>query len=95
MLESVLHVFGTLAPIYLILALGAWLRHVGFITASIASGLNRLVFYIALPCFIARSIAVAKIAGGWERDALALGGGTLVVFILAGFLAPAVGISKF
>ena len=95
MLESVLHVFGTLAPIYLILALGAWLRHVGFVTASIASGLNRLVFYIALPCFIARSIAVAKIAGGWERDALALGGGTLIVFILAWFLAPAMGISKF
>ena len=95
MLPSILHVFGTLAPIYLILALGAWLRHIGFIPASLASGLNRLVFNIALPCFIVRSIANAPLSGGWERSALALMGGTLVVFIFAWFLAPAMGISKF
>ncbi len=95
MFQSVIHVFGTLAPIYLILALGAWLRHIGFITSAIASGLNRLVFYIALPCFIVHSIAVARIAGGWQCAALALAGGTLVVFAVAWLLAPAMGISKF
>ena len=95
MIQSILHVFGTLAPIYLILALGAWLRHIGFISASLASGLNRLVFNIALPCFIVRSIANAPINGGWERAALALMGGTFIVFLFAWFLAPAMGISKF
>jgi predicted permease len=95
MFQSVIHVFGTLAPIYLILALGAWLRHIGFIPATLASGLNRLVFNIALPCFIVRSIANAPINGGWERAALALMGGTFIVFLFAWFLAPAMGISKF
>ena len=95
MLQSVLHVFGTLAPIYLILALGAWFRHIGFMTAPLASGLNRLVFNVALPCFIVRSIADAPLRGGWVSAAAALAGGTLVVFALAWFLAPAMGISKF
>ena len=95
MFDSILHVFGTLTPIYAILALGAWLRRIGFISASLASGLNRLVFNVALPCFVARSIAVAPVAAGWERSTLALMGGTLIVFAAAWFLAPAMGISSF
>ena len=95
MFSAVLHVFGTLTPIYAILALGAWLRHTGFIPAQLASGLNKLVFNVALPCFIVRSIANAPLAGGWERAAFALAGGTLVVFAAAWCLAPAMGVSRF
>ncbi len=95
MLDSILHVFGTLTPIYAILALGAWFRHIGFMPAPLAAGLNKLVFNVALPCFIVRSIANAPLEGGWERAALALMGGTLVVFLSAWFLAPAMGVSKF
>ncbi len=95
MFSAVLHVFGTLTPIYAILALGAWLRHTGFIPAQLASGLNKLVFNVALPCFIAHSIAIAPVTGGWGGAALALAGGTLVVFAAAWCLAPAMGISRF
>lgn len=95
MLDSVLHVFGTLTPIYAILALGAWLRHSGFITAPLASGINKLVFNVALPCFIVRSIANAPVASGWTHAALALAGGTMAAGLAAWFLAPAMGISRF
>lgn len=95
MTASVLHVFGTLAPIYLILALGAWLRHTGFITADLAKGLNKLIFHISLPCMIINSVATAPVSAGWERATLALAGGTVIVFALAWFLAPLMGISNF
>ena len=94
MLSSVLHVFGTLTPIYAILALGAWFRHTGFMPASLAAGLNKLVFNVALPCFIVRSIANAPVATGWEQAALALVGGTIAVGASAWIFAPAMGISR-
>ncbi len=95
MLHSVAHVLATLFPIYAILALGAWLRHVGFVSETVARGLNRIVFHVALPCFIVRSIATAPISKGWAMSASALAGGTLVVAALAWLLAPAMGVSRF
>lgn len=95
MLSSIPTVFGTLFPIYALLALGAWLRHVGFISGDLAKGLNKLVFNVALPCLVAHSIETAPIADGWMKAALALAGGTLAVFALAWFLSPVMGISNF
>ena len=95
MFDQLANVFGTLFPIYAILALGAWLRRIGFIDAALAKGLNKIVFNVALPCFVVFSIASARVAGDWQRSAAALMGGTLVVFACAWFLAPAMGISRF
>lgn len=94
-MNALVHVFGTLAPIYLILAIGAWLRHTGFISSDLARGLNKLIFNISLPCLVAHSIAMAPISTGWEKAALCLIGGTLIIFALAWFFAPLMGISKF
>lgn len=95
MLHSVTNIFSILTPIYAILVLGAFLRHIGFIPGELAKGLNKLVFNIALPCLIIDSIASAPIAPGWERSTMALIGATLLVFALSWVLAPLMGISKF
>lgn len=92
---KLLHVFATLFPIYSILVLGALLRRSGFIGDDLARGLNKIVFHVSLPCFVAISIANAPIARGCGYAALALAGGTLAVFALAWLFAPFMGISKF
>ena len=41
-----LSVLGILFPVFAMLALGAALRHFGFLSEAFAAGLNKLVFYI-------------------------------------------------
>lgn len=95
MVQSITHIFSTLTPIYAILILGALLRHIGFISAELAKGLNKLIFNIALPCLITASIAAAPIAPGWERSTLALMSATISIFAISWLIAPIIGISKF
>ncbi len=95
MLSSILHVLATLFPIYAILALGAWLRHAGFVTETVARGLNKIVFNVALPCFGVRAIATSPVSDGWEFASASLALGTVVVCALACLLAPVFGISRF
>lgn len=54
-----MHIINTLLPVFLIIALGALLRKTKFVSAEFVAGLNRLVFWIGLPCLLFYKVATA------------------------------------
>lgn len=52
-------VFNTLAPVFLLIAMGAVLFRAGFLTPELAKGINRLAYWIALPALLFQSTAAA------------------------------------
>lgn len=58
-----MHIFNTLAPVFLLILLGAALRQ-GirgrvFLTPEMISGINRLCYWVALPCLLAEKLATS------------------------------------
>lgn len=53
-----MYVFGTLGPIVLIIALGVFLRRIGFAEEAFFRQTNRLVYWVALPCLLFAKTAV-------------------------------------
>ncbi len=58
-----MYIINTLAPVFLIIILGAVLQKTGFINPQLARHNNRLVYWIALPCLLFSKTANAEIAG--------------------------------
>lgn len=58
-----MYIINTLAPVFLIIILGAVLQKTGFINSQLARHNNRLVYWIALPCLLFSKTANAEIAG--------------------------------
>jgi hypothetical protein len=85
----VLQIVNTLAPVFLLMALGAALRRGGFLTPELTRGVNRLAYWVALPALLFQSTATAEFSGGAGRTVVvmlvALVGVTLLA--LAGALA--------
>ncbi|TCO78134.1 hypothetical protein EV699_12311 [Plasticicumulans lactativorans] len=54
----------SLAPVFLIVALGAALRACGFLSAQALADVNRLAYWVGLPCLTFVSIATAPVALG-------------------------------
>ena len=74
----------TVIPIFLIILLGWFLRSRRFITAEILGPLNRLVYYMAIPAMIFRSLANASFSAFFNPALLAATlGPILIVFFLA------------
>lgn len=69
----------SLLPVLLVIALGAALRHGGFLPPLFFVGLNKLVFWVGLPCLLFGEIAAARVSGGETLRVSAL----LVVVTLA------------
>lgn len=70
-----MHIINTLAPVFLLIALGAVLRKSRFISAELITGLNRLVYWVGLPCLLFYKIAIA------DYDFQTAGKTFLVVFL--------------
>lgn len=70
-------VFNTLAPVFLLIALGAALFRLGFLAPELAKGVNRLAYWVALPALLFQSTATAGSPTG---------GGPLVLTMLAALL---------
>ncbi len=92
-MSSVLQILNTLAPVFLVVLLGAVLRHVGFLTEAFATALNRFIFWVSLPVFLFRSIAGATFAVSSLPAAAVMMLATLVIAATAWFGAPLFGIS--
>ncbi len=54
-----MNIINTVLPVFLIIALGAQLRKAGFVSAELVTGLNRLVYWVALPVLLFYKIATA------------------------------------
>jgi predicted permease len=75
-----MNILNTLAPILLILALGAWLARRNFLGQCQVDDMTRLVFWVGIPSLIVHSLAVASVA---TSDALTIAV-VLAVVTLAG-----------
>lgn len=65
-------VFNTLAPVFLLIALGAALFRLGFLAPEVARGVNRIAYWVALPALLFQSTATAGVPTGGGRLVLAM-----------------------
>lgn len=56
-----LHVFNTLAPVFLIIGLGALLRYLRMMPAELTGGINKLTYWVALPSLLFFESARARV----------------------------------
>ena len=54
-----MRIINTLLPVFLIIALGALLRKAKFLSGEFVASMNRLVFWIGLPCLLFYKVATA------------------------------------
>ena len=88
-----MNIVDTLAPLILLIVLGAALAHVRFLGQTFMADLNKLVFWIALPALLFRSASHA--AGAGSQTALLTGvlcGGTLMIAALGWGLSVVLGV---
>lgn len=76
-------------PIFLVIGLGYALRRLDFVTTPVNTVLSRLVFYVASPCLLLKSISEADL--DWRLSALMLAtaGGLTLLLALIVYLAAA------
>jgi predicted permease len=83
-----MQIINTLLPVFLIIAVGAVLRRAKFFSGEFVAGLNRLVFWVGLPCLLFDKIATAEynfqLAG---KTTLVMIAGTLGCIVLAYIVA--------
>ena len=77
-------IINSIAPIFLLIALGKVLQRTGFLPDAFFKGLNRLVFWFALPALLTSSISEAALELAIiSRIVLLLTGGTLLAMLTA------------
>ena len=84
-------VLNSLAPVFLTLAVGVWLRRLRFLPEGFFGGLNQLAFWVCLPCLLYTEISRTHLAGGAVLAttgivALAIIPALLVAWLLARWL---------
>jgi len=86
-------VFNLLAPIFLVIALGAVLQRGGMLTRELVGGINRLLYWVGLPVAVFAAMANADLRGtGVGPLLLALAGATGLNAALSWFDASWLGI---
>ena len=55
-----MHIINTLAPVFLIIALGAALKRGNFLSEDFAKGINRLAYWVGLPCLLFYKVTGAE-----------------------------------
>ncbi len=78
--------FATIAPIFLLIALGWFAHHRGFIPPEFLGPANRLTYYFAIPALVFRAIAKASIADEFHGTVLlATLGAAALAYLLSWF----------
>lgn len=77
-------ILDTIAPVFLVVALGAWLQRSGFVSPGFLKETNRLTYWVGLPALLFVQLAPALPAIGAMRPTLeVMGIGTVVTLLLA------------
>ena len=90
-----LSILAIIFPVFALLALGAAMRHFGFLGEAFAEGLNKLVFYGALPCLLVGSISASDPIAGSGTASLALALSTVGIAVVAWVAAVPMGVARF
>jgi predicted permease len=81
-------IFNTLAPIFVLIAVGAFAFRFRFLDAATLHGLNRLTYWVALPALLFHGAAVANYSGvGVGRTIFVLIAASTVTAAIAAFIA--------
>lgn len=75
----------TIAPIFILIALGWIAAKTGFLPDSILGPLNRLIYYFAIPAFLFHAISNFPLARGFNVQVVVITLGTVVIFYLCGW----------
>lgn len=87
-------VFNLLAPIFLVIGLGAVLQKGGMLTRELVGGMTRLLYWVGLPAALFNAMVSADLRGGGIGPLLlALAGTTLLNALLSWVEAPHLGVS--
>lgn len=81
-----LPIANSLAPAFLVIGLGWTLRRAGFLSDQALQDLNRLTYWVGLPCLLFYKIAGADLAFGAAGDLLVVTVGATGLMILAAYL---------
>ena len=90
-----LSILAIIFPVFALLALGAAMRHFGFLGEVFAEGLNKLVFYGSLPCLLVGSISASDPIAGSGTASLALALSTVGIAVVAWVAAVPMGVARF
>ena len=83
MVKGVL-VLNTLAPVFLLIAIGAWLQRSGFVSAGFLKEANRLTYWLGLPALVFSELADSfHHAGGAKWMLLATVAATVLAIVVA------------
>ncbi len=86
-------VINLLAPIFLVIALGAGLQRGGMMSAELVAGVNKLLFWVGLPAAVFHTLVEAGSSGsGFGGLLMAMAGATLIIAALGWFAGPFIGI---
>ncbi len=80
----------TIAPIFILIALGWVAARTGFLPENILGPLNRLVYYFAIPAFLFHAISNFPLDKGFNVHVVAITLGTVIIFYLVGWLVTKV-----
>lgn len=94
MVNQLLAALNTLLPIIIMVGVGAFLRHKRFHTEAFFKELNRLIFWVALPCLLVSKIMRCEFDPSWGRMILVLMLTTLLIAGIAWFGSPLFGVGK-
>ena len=59
-----MYIISSIFPVFAIIALGIVLKKARFINTDIFKGINKLTYWVGLPCFLFYKISIATFAGG-------------------------------
>ena len=84
-MDNVVFVAEAILPVFIVIALGAALRRVRVLDDETVEHLTRLVFTVALPILLFRSVGGADLAEAWNGPAVAAAFGMVLVCVLLGW----------
>jgi len=88
-------VFNLLAPIFLVIGLGAALQKGGLLRRDLVSGMTKLLYWVGIPAAVFYAMVVSDLReAGSGLLLLALAGTTLLTALLSWVEAPWLGVSK-
>lgn len=76
----------TIAPIFILIALGWCAARIGFLPEEILAPLNRLIYYFAIPAFLFHAISNFPLDQGLNLSVLLVTLGTVLTCYLSGWL---------
>ena len=85
---NVIEVLKTVAPIFLIIFLGTYLRSRGFFQDEFVREANRLAFYAAIPALLFREVATSSLAANMQPVVvLTTFGAVIMITVIVALLA--------